>query len=300
LRICYSINVHAGSAAKSSIHSIAELFAAHGFSPRIIEPKADDDIVAPAKEAIEQKYDVAVTGGGDGTANVVASALVGNDAVRLGIIPLGTLAHFACDAEISTDLSLAVDNIILGEVKSVDVGAVNGEIFLNNSSVGLYSAIVKLREGLQQSGYAKWSAAIFATIRIMARFRRLHLVLHSASGSTVKRRTALLFVGNNAYETGLLQIGKRLELDQGKLWIAMPNSSSRWPLFIALVSEMVGRKKKEDVCKSDATHLVVASNQTHLQVAIDGEVRHLKPPLNYKSRPKALRIIAPRTTGEVG
>jgi diacylglycerol kinase family enzyme len=277
---------------------VVEHFGTHGFSPRIVVPKAGEDIAALARQAIAQEFDVVVAGGGDGTVNAVASALVGNDAVRLGVIPLGTLNHFARDAGIPTDLRQAVDNIILGEVKAVDVGAVNGQIFLNNSSVGLYPAIVKMREGLQRSGYAKWTAATLATIRIMSRFRRLHLELQPASGSPVKRRTALLFIGNNAYETDLLQIGKRLQLDQGKLWVTMPNSASPWALLVALVVEILGRKNTEDIYKSTATQLVVSSNQKQLQVAIDGEVHYLKPPLNYQNRPNSLRVIVPRISGD--
>jgi YegS/Rv2252/BmrU family lipid kinase len=297
LRIFCIINNNAGSAGKSPAPQIHELFNARGISPTIIEPQPGSDITELAKEAIKQKYDVIVAGGGDGTVNAVAAALIGNDDVKFGILPLGTLNHFARDAGIPTDISQAVDIIILGNAKSVDVGEVNGEIFLNNSSVGLYPAIVKLREGLQRSGYGKWSAATWATIRILSRFRTLYLELHPASGPVVKRSTAVLFVGNNAYETGLLEIGTRLELNQGRLWITMPTSSSRLGLLISLVSIILGYEKKDDVYKYEAANMTVNSNRQQLQIAIDGEVRHLKPPLKYQTLPKALRVIIPQVDG---
>ncbi len=294
MRICCIINNYAGSAGKSSVNNIRELFEAGGLSPRIIEVRPGEDISALAKTAIEQNYDTIVAGGGDGTINAVASSLVGNKNVRLGILPLGTLNHFARDAGIPHDIGEAVDNIISGNIKAVDTGEVNGQVFLNNSSVGLYPAIVKLREGLQRSGYGKWTAAAWATLRIMLRFRRLHLELQPASGPIIQRSTPLLFVGNNAYETDPLQIGTRLDLTRGKLWITMPTSSTRWRLFVSLVSIVLGKEKPGEVYKFEVTTMTVISNRRQLKVAIDGEVRHLKPPLIYLTHPQSLQVILPR------
>jgi len=248
-----------------------------------------------AKDAIQQNYEIIVAGGGDGTVNAVASALVGNSSIKLGILPMGTFNHFARDLGIPIEMEKAVEIIVAGQVQSVDVGEVNGRIFVNNSSLGLYPAMVRLRESLQKSGHTKLLAALWASIRIFIRFRRLRLELHPATGSILKRKTPMLFVGNNPYATSIATLGTRPSLDRGLLWAMMPTASTRWGLLSSLFAILSGREEASDIFTFEATNLVVASNRHLLKVAIDGEVLQLSLPLNYRTRPKSLQVIVPAT-----
>ena len=78
-----------------------------------------------------------VAAGGDGTINAVAAAIVDADKA-LGVLPFGTMNHFAKDLNIPLDFDGAIETIVAGHVTRVDVGDVNGRIFVNNSSLGLY------------------------------------------------------------------------------------------------------------------------------------------------------------------
>ena len=115
-----------------------------------------------------------VGGGGDGTIAAVAAALVGTD-TPLGVLPMGTLNHFAKDLGIPLELEKAVQTLFTGKVAQVDVGEVNGRIFLNNSSLGFYPRIVQEREREQRQGHSKWvafaraAALMFATLPHAAR-----------------------------------------------------------------------------------------------------------------------------------
>ena len=260
-----------------------------------MEPSDTRSIATLAKDAIQKNYDVIVAGGGDGTVNAVASAIIGNSAIKLGILPMGTLNHFARDLGIPIDMEKAVETIVAGYVKSIDVGEVNGKIFINNSGLGLYPAMVRLREGLQKSEHRKFLAAIWASLRIFARFRRLRLELHPPGGSVVKRNTPMLFVGNNPYDTSLTTLGTRSSLDLGLLWVVMPIASSRWGLVRSLWAILSGSRKTGDVYTIHAANLIVASRRRLLKVAVDGEVLQLKPPLNYRIRPRSLQVIVPAT-----
>ena len=169
----------------------------------------------------------------------------------------------------------------------------NDVYFLNNSSVGLYPAVVTLREKLQSAGYGKWWAATISSLRIMARFRRLHLELKLTDGRVLIRKTPMLFVGNNAYSTDAANIGTRESLQTGLLWVTLSTSSG--PLgfiksFLALVS---GTQAMADAISLDATSVQVNSSKELLAVATDGEVVKLKTPLNYKILPRALRVLVP-------
>ena len=97
---------------------------------------------AAVEKAARSDADVVVLGGGDGTLNCGVEALAGGDK-PLGILPLGTLNHFAKDLGIPMDLDEAVRTIVAGNVRTVDVGEVNGRFFLNNSSIGIYPEVVE-------------------------------------------------------------------------------------------------------------------------------------------------------------
>ena len=293
MRFICIINGNAGSAGASPRPNLEELFLKHGIEADVIEPSDSSSIESLAKDAIQKKYDVIIAGGGDGTINAVASALVGNSVSKLAILPMGTLNHFARDLGIPTDLEKAVETIVGGYVKSVDVGEVNGQFFINNSALGLYPAMVKLREGLQRSGHRKFLAAIWASMRIFARFRRLRLELHPPGGSVVKRKTPMLFVGNNPYDTSLPTMGARSSLDMGLLWVVMPIVSSRWGLVRSLWAILSGSRKTGELFNIHTQSLVVTSRHRLLKVAVDGEVLQLKPPLNYRIHPKSLQVIVP-------
>ena len=293
MRICCIINSRSGTAGQSPAQLVNELFIKRGITAKILEPRDGNSISTLAKTAMDQDYDIIVAGGGDGTINAVASAIVGNSAIKLGILPIGTFNHFARDLGLPIDIEKAVEIIVAGQVKSVDVGEVNGRIFVNNSSLGLYPAMVRLREGLQKSGHRKFLAALWASLRIFARFRRLRLELHPATGSVLKRNTPMLFLGNNAYDTSLTTLGTRPSLDRGILWVVMPTAPTRWGLLRGLWAILSGREKASHVFTFEATNLTVASSRRHLKVALDGEVQQLLLPLNYRILPKSLQVIIP-------
>src|SRR5476649_731552 len=114
-------------------------------------------MITAAKRALARGVDAVVAGGGDGTINAVASVLAGSS-VALGVLPLGTLNHFAKDLNIPLDLDQAIATIARGTTAQVDVGDVNGRIFVNNSSLGLYPHIVRARDQQQRRlGRGKWT-----------------------------------------------------------------------------------------------------------------------------------------------
>ena len=292
IRICCILNERAGKAEAGLPARVSSSFARHGLTPEFLHIGEAMRIAQVAKRAAESDYGIVVSGGGDGTVNAVASALVGSR-TKLGILPLGTLNHFARDLKIPLELDAAVETIVTGRATLVDVGEVNDKIFLNNSNVGLYPAVVRLREGLQRAGYGKWIALIRASIAMVARFRVLKLELRPKTQPRVECRTALLFVGNNNYDMTLTRLGKRTALDQGHLWVMMPAASSRWRLIATAFALVFTGEKPTDVIRFEAEALVVSTRHKRLNVAADGEVVKLHSPLNYHIRPKSLLVIVP-------
>src|SRR5205085_4914339 len=136
---------------------ISRAFSAHGARVQIVTPDRDNDIRAITRRAIADGVETIVAAGGDGTINAVA-AEVADSGRTLGVLPLGTLNHFAKDLGIPLDLERAVQVITRGRVAPVDVAEVNGRVFVNNSSLGIYPHIVSMRRHQQERlARGKWA-----------------------------------------------------------------------------------------------------------------------------------------------
>jgi diacylglycerol kinase family enzyme len=279
------------AAAQDRTDRVAQLFAAAGADAQILELRSGADAPEAARAAIAQGAAAVVAGGGDGTVSSVASALIGTG-TPLGVLPLGTLNHFARDAGIPADLAAAVAVVVAGHVVSVDAGEVNGRVFINNSSIGVYPDIVIEREKLRQDGYRKWTAFAVATARILRRYRGLVVGLTTADRA-VQARTTFLFVGNNEYEVEGLHLGARARLDGGRLaaYLAPRLRTRDLPRLLALA--LAGRARQPHHLESFTTGelLVHTPGRRRLHVALDGEVAVLTRPLRYRIRPRSLRVI---------
>ena len=235
-----------------------------------------------------------IVGGGDGTVSAAASALAGTE-TSLGILPLGTLNHFARDLDIPTDLDKAAGLIAEGPERRVDVGEMNGRIFINNSAIGLYPLMVINRDHQRERlGRSKQLAMLVASVRTLARFdhRRLTLTVNEERKSRID--TPLLFVGNNDYRIDLGAPGSRESLEAGELCVMVMRKNTRRGLLAATFRALIGRSRPDDMIRIEAVErLRVESRRGRLAVSLDGEVVRVAPPLDYRIRKRALRVIAP-------
>ncbi|MBV9043916.1 MAG: NAD(+)/NADH kinase [Alphaproteobacteria bacterium] len=292
--ICCILNGGAGTAAAASDleSKVAELFAAHGARPKILVAHKGDDMTAMAAAEIERGASLVVAGGGDGTINAVASALIGKD-VTFGVLPLGTLNHFAKDLNIPLALDAAIANLFTGRAAPVDAAEVNDRVFLNNSSLGLYPAIVRQREEIQKTGHGKWPAFVQAMAYALWRYSALHIDVGVAGIDRTEEKTPFIFIGNNRYEVAGLDIGKRARLDEGRLWVYRAPRTNRAGLFVMALRALFGRNKPRELQIFDAESFEVRTRRRHPLVSTDGEVVRLAAPLRYRIHPRALRVIVP-------
>ncbi len=273
---------------------IVELLRSHGKEPRVMHPDQTRDIATLAREAARTGDPIIVAAGGDGTISTVAAELAGSDKI-LGVLPVGTLNHFAKDLHIPLDLENAVRTIAEGETVAVDVGEVNGRVFINNSSLGLYPHIVSRREAQQtRLSRGKWTAFFWATIQALRRFPFLDLQI-AFEGQEIFRRSAFLFVGNNQYEIAGFNLGSRACMDAGNLGLYLTHRTGRLGLFRLAFHALFGRvDQAKDFDAFCVTEARIETRKRRLLVACDGEVELMETPLLYRSRPAALRVRVPR------
>jgi len=254
-----------------------------------------------AKRALQSatagRVDAVIVGGGDGSIRTVAGVLAGSG-VPLGIIPWGTLNHFAKDLKIPLSLAAAAAVIAAGEVREVDVGEVNGRIFINNSSIGVYPYLVIDRERRRrQTGSPKWLAMAAAVLRAFRYFPLRRLTIRG-SGHTDSARSPCVFVGNNEYRFTGPFAGSRAKLDGGTLCVYVAKQQTMGALFWLACRSLLGLlDQRRDLRVVTLSAVDISAHSRKLLVALDGEVESIRAPLHYRTRPKSLCVFAPSTNG---
>jgi diacylglycerol kinase family enzyme len=296
MKVRVIVNRHGGTlkaGGEDQEDQIHAAFAKAGVDADVRMTAPDDIFDALNEGARAPGLDALVAGGGDGTLSCAAGHLA--DSGRpLGILPLGTLNHLARDAGIPAGLDEAAAVIGAGHVKAIDLAEVNGRVFVNNSSVGLYPDMVRLREVEQgRLGRSKRMAMLSASFDTLRSFRRLRLWV-SAEGLEEPVRTPLLFVGNNRYQVNLLALGQRETLDEGELCLYAIGARSRVHLLWAGIRGIFGKlDQQRDFVTAYVKEAQVNSPRETLTIAVDGETVRMELPLRYRIRPKALKLIVP-------
>lgn len=270
---------------------LEELFHGTGKPLEIVVVEPGDDITQTTQIVTSRRDDPIVAAGGDGTVSAVASALVGSGR-SLGILPCGRLNHFARDLQIPLKLDDAVHVLLHGKPRRIDAAEVNRHIFVNNSSVGVYSAMLRSREKAGGIGI-QWVQFVRALWNVLWRFPILDLAL-SVDGKNVHCRTPLLFIGNNEYQMERFEIGTRTRLDAGRLSVFVAHATGRLGLLRLGLRALRGRlHTARDFDVFSTTEATLHTQRRHLSVAMDGEVARLQTPLHYRTLPGALNVIAP-------
>jgi len=288
------INRGGGAAARDP--NIADKVAAALASADVM---AEIEIVSGGECAIrsaavaERGDPMLVVAGGDGTVSAAASALVGTE-TALGILPLGTLNHFARDLGLPLKLEEAAEVVANGSQRGVDVAEMNGRVFINNSAIGLYPLMVVNRD-LQRIrlGRSKALAMMVASLRTLARFNHQRLTL-TVNAEHERVDTPLLFVGNNDYRIDIGAPGQRESLDDGQLCVMVMRKKTRAGFIAASIRALFNRARADDMERiGGVEQLRVSSHRSQLPVSLDGEVVRAEPPLDYTIRKQALKVIAP-------
>jgi len=227
-----------------------------------------------------------------GTLRSAATVLIGTD-TPLAVLPRGTFNHFAKDIGVPLALRAAIAAIATGHATTVDVGEVNGHIFLNNSAVGAYPRLVAHREAVRRRfGLPKWPAVAYGFVRALTQPPRLRLFL-DLDDEIVSLSTWFVLVSNNRYRMRRLGYARRAGMTRGELGVYATLGPNRPRATAAFARMLAGRPPKDDVLETTSHGFRLASSAPELLVSLDGELVRLVPPLLFRVRPRALTVIAP-------
>ena len=278
------LNAACGNAEKAR-----EALKAAGFELEEVQPK---ELEKGLRKAIDAGAERILVAGGDGTI-ATAAALVAKTDTELAILPGGTLNHFAKDHGIPTDLGKAAKVAGSGTVVGADIGYVNDCVFLNTSSIGAYVTFVRVRERFEKRfGYR--IASFLAVFRMFSEIRSFGLTVE-VKGVKKTYRTSLVFIGVGERELKLPTLGSRVPNGKRGLHVMVVEGRRPARLFAVALAGIArgtkGASKLPDFesFMVDSCRIDIARSQA--TVALDGELKKLNTPLEYRIERDALRLV---------
>lgn len=277
--------------------TICELLSGDGASVEVVQVERGMNIIERIREIASSDVDVLVAAGGDGTINAAASVLVHKRAA-LGVIPAGTLNHFARDLHIPLEPEEAARALVHARIAAVDAANVNGHVFVNNAVLGFFPEYRERRErldarGLGASRVGRFVATVAALCMTLWRLPRLRITL-DVDGRKRTLQTPFVLVGNNEHKMESLALGERSRLDEGLLWVYVLRPRSRWRLLRLALGLLLGRTSRQSLFEIfPARAVTIDARHPQIGVGLDGEMVRMNTPLHFKSLPGALRVLTP-------
>ncbi len=292
MKVAVFVNASAGSAGGVTGENLKHLFHDAKISAEIFSV-GENELEAALDHALKQPFDAFIGAGGDGTLSTIASKLAGTG-IPLGILPLGTRNHFAKDLGIPLDLREAVVCFANCAPHPVDLGEVNGLLFINNSSIGAYPEIIEEREGQrEQRRIPKWLGNVIGLVKVLRHWPLMHVRLDLDTRS-FWRTTPFVFVGNNEYKFSPGKERMRGRLDAGELCVFTIRARNFWSLVRLLCLSFRNRlDQARDFESHFGPELTIHSHRKHLRVSRDGELCRLQSPLRYRVRAGELLVFRP-------
>jgi len=255
-----------------------------------VRPVTPDAVTQAVREAVAEGATRVAAVGGDGTVSAAAAAIAGTD-VELVVIPAGTFNHFARDHGIPTELDAACAVGRSSRIECADVAFVNGRLFLNTSSVGVYANFLRVRDRWEpRLGY--WSASAIAAGRTLVRVQPFNV--HFGTDHLERTyETPLVFVGLGERELKLPALGGRVAGGRSGLHVMIVRGRGRARLLaLAFAAAARGTRALTRTPHVDA-YLVSRCRieQRHSTVAVDGEIVSIDSPLDYELHARALRLV---------
>ena len=273
--------------------SLQALFEANGMTA-IIDADSDAGMTVRIERALASGAETIVAAGGDGTITALAGALVGTDR-QLAILPLGTVNALAKDLNVPLDLSAAVASLQTSESRRIDVGEVNGRIFLHKVVVGLIPGMAAGREKIRgRYDVAAKVGFMRYFFRRLARAKRMAVAIETDNGTRRVERVQALAVASNAYDEGVGQFFSRQSLDRGTLTLYVLSHFTLGDFLRLTTGMLMGHWQDDKALSMESVQSVtITTHKSLMKVMFDGEVMSLETPLKFDIRPLALTVLVP-------
>ena len=264
---------------------------------RVEDPARLAETVRSAVARAKERNGIVVAAGGDGTVNATAQAVIGSGCT-FGVIPQGTFNYVGRTHGIPTDTAGATRVLLSGHTRSVQVGAVNGRVFLVNASVGLYPELLEDREAYKrQFGRSRLVAFGAGLVTLLREHRKLRLRLER-DGKATAHTTPTLFVGNNRLQLEQIGLPQAEAVDRGQLAAVLLRPIGVFAMLALLVRGAMSQLgEADDVLSFGFERMTVTPRwrygRRRIKVATDGEIVWMRAPLEFSVQVGALTLLVP-------
>lgn len=280
--IAVIINQQAQNAQNAS--NYLESFEAAGISYQVyeIEPNHLELIIKQCQDT----YPLILVGGGDGTIRTAAQQCAHTSTV-LGILPLGTLNHFAKELGLPQTPEEMIAAIQQRSTQLIDLAEVNGNMFINNSSIGFYTKFARHRD-LYSKNYNKWLSYIPSLIDSIRSHKVFNFTIKNKEFQR-ELRTSFLMISNNLYTYEFPITIKRESFQKAQLGLYF------FKYGRLSIRKMMGKlfNKQNNFEVHSSTHPIelVFKNNDLVTISLDGDTMKVESPLVYRSVPQSLTIL---------
>ncbi len=298
--VCVIANPGSGRRDKALFDTIQdELSRAPGrHDLRVVEDGADP--VAIARQAIEDDFDTLVAAGGDGTIGAVTSALFqahqDSQAIpHLAIIPLGTFNYVARSLDLPLDDPAAATRVALtGAPRPLAIGDINGQVFLNNASLGAYPAILDQREDIYRRFGRSRVAAYWSVVRALMTLGRPLSLKIDVDGQQIRRKSPLAFIANSAYQLEQFDLPGADAIRDHHFAVFVSPDTGRYRMILSAL-RLAGRTARlgRDMELVTGRSVTIWTRQKSRLIARDGEKETMKGPFRFCLHSDIIQVITP-------
>jgi len=282
LNIAIVINTKAKNAANADTYCDALRAADISFQLFSVGP---EELDATIKDCLA-KHEMLLIGGGDGTIRSAAQRCA-HTSVVFGVLPLGTLNHFSKELDLPQNVDETIQAIKQQKTMMIDLAEVNGQIFVNNSSIGFYPKFADKRDAYSEN-YNKWLSYIPGFIESLKKHKAFQITIKSKTVNC-SLRTSFLMISNNRYTYQFPFTIKRESFEKALLGLYyFKHGKLR---VIKLIKNWFSTTSNFETLESPDPVEIHFDRETEVTVSLDGETQKMQTPLYYKSLPKALTVL---------
>jgi diacylglycerol kinase (ATP) len=285
-------NSGAGGLYNHTVHmdETLKILRGQGWRVKLHVTHAAGDAQRLARQAVEQKVNLVIVAGGDGTINEVIQALAGSE-TALGVIPSGTVNVWAREMGIPLNETGAREVLLHGQVRAVDLGRVNERYFLLMVGVGLDGDVTHEVERKPLKRLGALGYLLVATLRGIG-YPGFPVTLN-IDGHIEKTHALQIIIGNTQLYGGAMKFTWQAKCDDGKLDICLVSNRNVIRRIVTVWDFFLHRKQRHLRVRYYTCSNVEVQTQKPIAMQIDGDPADYTP-AQFTIVPRALKVVVPQ------
>lgn len=264
---------------------------AYSIEPEVWYTTTEDAGQALATKAADERAEMVIAAGGDGTIHAVATGLIEREST-LGIIPLGTMNNLAHSLGIPLPIEAACAIIANGETRAIDVGKINDQVFIEVAGIGLEAALFPAAEEIKSRGVFSTVSGVINGLLTLFNFQTTKLKISFDDKKHRPYEALQVTICNAPYYGAHFQVAPNIMMDDGELDIVIYKHFSKLEYIRHAISISQGRRVFQPKITHRRAKSLRISADHPVEIQADG-LPHGYTPVTISITPAALRVRVP-------